>query len=68
MKNIIVELELKVSDLIDFQNKRWYLDKLHELFFEENVTRILESKTLFDYEDYWVWLHNRNGCYSVRSG
>ncbi|KAG2310496.1 hypothetical protein Bca52824_022053 [Brassica carinata] len=68
MKNILVNIELKVSDLIDFQNRSWYLDKLHELFYEEDVATILKMKTVFDQEDYWVWLHNRNGSYSVRSG
>lgn len=59
MKNIFVDLELKVCDLIDFQNKCWNIDKLQELFFEENISRILEMKTIFDQEDYWVWLHNK---------
>lgn len=68
MKNILVDLELKVSDLVDIQNRWWNLDKLHELFFEEDITRILSMKVPFDQEDYWVWLHNRNGSYSVRSG
>lgn len=54
MKNIFVDLELKVCDLIDFQNKRWNLDKLQELFYEEDRSRILAMKTVFDQEDYWV--------------
>lgn len=68
MKNIFVDLLLKVSDLIDFHNKCWRLSVLQELFFEEDIQRILAMKTVFDVDDYWIWVHNRNGCYSVRSG
>ncbi|KAL0876533.1 hypothetical protein Bca101_026238 [Brassica carinata] len=68
MKNILVDLELKVSDLIDFQNGSWCLDKLQELFFEEDINRILAMKTVFEQDDYWVWLHNKHGFYSVKSG
>lgn len=68
MKNILVDLELKVSDLIDFQNLSWYLDKLQDLFFVEDISSILAMKTVFDQEDYWVWLHNKHGSYSVKSG
>ncbi|KAG2313170.1 hypothetical protein Bca52824_024727 [Brassica carinata] len=54
MKNVLVDLELKVSDLIDFQNRSWYLDKLQDLFYEEDINSILAMKT--------------HGGYSVKSG
>lgn len=68
MKNIFVDLLLKVSDLIDHQNICWNLEKLRDLFYEEDIERILAMKTAFGEEDYWVWLHNRHGSYSVKSG
>lgn len=68
MKNILVDLMLRVSDLIDHQNRCWNLEKLEELFYEEDIRSILAMKIAFDHDDYWVWLHNRNGSYSVKSG
>ena len=68
MKNIFVDLLLKVSDLIDHQNSCWNLEKLRDMFYEEDIERILAMKTAFGEEDYWVWLHNRHGSYSVKSG
>lgn len=68
MKNIFVDLLLKVSDLIDFQNNCWNLQILQELFFEEDIARILAMKIVSSQDDYWVWVHNRNGSYSVKSG
>lgn len=68
MKNIFVDLLLRVSDLINFQKNCWNMEKLHELFYQEDIDRILAMKTAFGEEDYWVWVHNRNGSYSVKSG
>ncbi|XP_048596341.1 uncharacterized protein LOC125578098 [Brassica napus] len=68
MKNIFVDLLLKVSDLIDLQNNCWNMEKLQELFYQEDIDRIMSMKTAFGEEDYWVWVHNKNGSYSVKSG
>lgn len=68
MKNIFVDLMLTVDKLIDPQNNCWRLDKLQELFYEEDINRILAMQTAFDQQDYWVWLHNMNGSYSVKLG
>lgn len=68
MKNIFVDLLLKVSDLIDPRNNCWNLEILNELFYEEDIRRILPMKVASSQDDYWVWLHNKNGSYSVKSG
>lgn len=68
MKNILVDIMLKVSDLIDHHNRCWRLDKLHDLFYEEDIRSILSMRTAFDHDDYWIWIHNRHGGYSVKSG
>ncbi|XP_048596342.1 uncharacterized protein LOC125578099 [Brassica napus] len=57
-----------VSDLIDLQNNCWNMEKLQELFYQEDIDRIMSMKTAFGEEDYWVWVHNKNGSYSVKSG
>lgn len=67
MKNIFVDLLLKVSDLIDHRNNCWNLEILNELFCEEDIRRILPMKVASSQDDYWVWLHNKNGSYSVKS-
>lgn len=68
IKNIFVDLLLTVDQLVDSQNKCWNIEKLEELFYEEDINRILAMNTAFDQQDYWVWLHNKNGSYSVKSG
>lgn len=37
MKNIFVDLLLRVSDLIYHQNGCWNMEKLEELFYEEDI-------------------------------
>lgn len=68
MKNIFVDLLLKVEDLIDHQKRCWKMEKLEDLFYPEDIQSILSMKIAFGQEDYWVWLHNRNDSYSVKSG
>lgn len=46
MKNIFVDLLPRVSYLIDDQSKCWNMEKLQELFYEEDITRILAMKTV----------------------
>lgn len=68
MKNIIVDLELKVSHLINGETRTWKRSVLEELFFPDDIDSILKMKPVVDDEDYWTWCHNRNGVYSVKSG
>lgn len=44
------------------------MEKFRELFYEEDIERILVMKIAFREEDYWVWLYNRYGSYSVKFG
>ncbi|KAL0679594.1 hypothetical protein Bca4012_007575 [Brassica carinata] len=63
MKNIFVDLLLTVDQLVDSQNKCWNIEKLEELFYEEDINRILAMNTAFDQQDYWVqvgyWFINK---------
>lgn len=68
MKNIYVDLMLPVAALLDIQNRSWNIDKLQELFYEADVDSILAMNPVFELEDYWVWVHNKSGAYSVKSG
>lgn len=68
MKNIFINLDLKVSDLIDLDNGSWDKVKLDDLFFPRDVDLITKRKPVVSKEDYWVWDHNRSGEYMVKSG
>lgn len=68
MKNTFIDLNLKVKDLIDHRAKRWDRDKLNELFFHEDVERILRIKLVVAKNDYRIWKYNRSGAFSVKSG
>ncbi|CAL9215898.1 unnamed protein product [Arabidopsis halleri] len=68
MKNIIVNLDLKVKDLIDPISMSWDEDSLRKHFFPRNQAIIRRIKPATTSQDFMVWLHNRSGEYSVRSG
>lgn len=68
MINILISLGLKISDLLDPHSRGWNMEKLHELFYMEDIIRIKKIQTVIYKEDFWVWLHNRNEMYSVNSG
>lgn len=65
---ISFSLDLKVSELIDYQNRRWNNEKLEELFYMADTTSILLSQPVVGKDDFWVWLHNKSSDYSVKSG
>lgn len=52
MKNIIVDLELKVSHLIDYETRSWKRSVLEELFFPDDVASILKMKPAVGEEDF----------------
>lgn len=68
MKNILVNLELTVADLLDPITKSWDRDKLQDHFFQRDQDLIIKIKPAPSSPDFMVWLHNRSGDYSVRSG
>ena len=68
MKNILVDLDLKVKDLLDPVTKGWDTALLQEHFFQRDQDIIRRIKPAFHSEDFMVWLHNRSGEFSVRSG
>lgn len=68
MKNPIVNLELKVSDLLNQETGEWNREVLNGNFFPVDVEKIVKLKVAVGCEDFWCWKHNRSGDYSVRSG
>ncbi|KAG7565144.1 Reverse transcriptase domain [Arabidopsis suecica] len=67
IKNPIIDLELSVSDLIDFERRDWDPQKLDEHFFPDDIIKIKRRKPVVDLDDFFVWKHNKNGDFSVKS-
>ncbi|XP_018465308.1 uncharacterized protein LOC108836684 [Raphanus sativus] len=68
MKNLIIDLELKVSDLIDQETGAWKKALLEENFFPADVAIILRKTPVVAVDDFWCWKHTKSGAYTVRSG
>ncbi|XP_024013803.1 uncharacterized protein LOC112087890 [Eutrema salsugineum] len=67
-KNSLVDLELKVEDLIDHRRKWWDRDKLEEHFLQRDIDLIIKIKPILSSPDFWCWKAERSGEYSVKSG
>lgn len=62
------DVNLKVSDVINLQTRRWCLRRLQELFVPGDVRILRRNQPVVSEEDSWLWRHTRNGIYSVKSG
>ena len=67
-RHLSVNLNLRVQDLINFEERCWRRDMLEELFFPADIDLIVKRKSVVSMEDFWVWLHSKGGDYSVKSG
>ena len=68
MKNILVDLNLKVSDLIIPNTHLWDLQKLENMFYKQDIELILKQKPFISSPDFYCWNHTRSGEYSVKTG
>uniref|UniRef100_A0A1J3E4V1 Putative mitochondrial protein n=1 Tax=Noccaea caerulescens TaxID=107243 RepID=A0A1J3E4V1_NOCCA len=68
MKNHVINIDLLVKDLVDGENRRWDKATLDELFYPDDVARIMVHQPVISKEDFFVWKPNKNGFYSVKSG
>lgn len=62
-------MELRVSQLINFESGSWDIEKLQVTFLGTKWRKVLDVPLMNDgvcHEFYW-W-PNKDGCYSVRSG
>ena len=64
----IIDIDLHVCDLIDYVRRYWIKEKLEALFYPEDVASILKTSHVVFKEDLWVWIYNKSGEYSVKSG
>lgn len=68
IRNQFIDLDLKVKDLINLPSRTCDRGKLQQLFYPEDVARILSKKTAVNEAGSKVWAHNHNGKYTVKSG
>ncbi|KAG7590131.1 Reverse transcriptase zinc-binding domain [Arabidopsis suecica] len=68
IKNPIINIDLKVCDLIDARRRDWDIDKLQEQFYPDDVALIRANRPVVAVDDFWIWKHNRSGDFSVKSG
>lgn len=68
MKNILIGINQRVSDLIDQRTGVWKMRILKDLFYQRDVDLILKKKPVVSQQDYWVWNHTKSGDYVVKSG
>lgn len=68
MKNIFIDLDLKVSALIEFQSDTWNVMMLNDLFYPQDVKLILKMKITPGSKDFKVWKYNSSGAYTSKSG
>lgn len=68
MKNILVDLNLKVNQLLLNNSHSWNQDLIDDLFFPSDKEIILKIKPVIYSPDFFIWNHTRSGEYSVRTG
>ena len=62
------DANLKVSDVIDTQTRRWSNRVMSDIFVQSDRELLLQNQPSVDEEDSWIWRHTRNGVYSVKTG
>lgn len=67
MKNILVDLNLKVNQLLLNNSHSWNQDLIGGLFFPSDKEIILKFKPVIHSPDFFIWNHTRSGEYFVRT-
>ena len=67
-QDAIVDLTLRVSDLIDGQTGTWDHNLVRQLIIEEDVNLVLNTKLNLSRADKLIWGLTKNGRYDVKSG
>ena len=67
-KQRFFNVELQVSELINYHTRRWSRRKLSELFVPRDMMILEKNQPVISEHDSWVWRHTKSGLYSVKSG
>ncbi|XP_031101846.1 uncharacterized protein LOC116005747 [Ipomoea triloba] len=59
--------ETHVSNLLDTDGT-WDLELLHDIFYEQDIPRIISTPISLTHRDMWYWKGDLRGIYSVRHG
>ena len=65
---VMVDITLKVSQLIDPVSKNWNLNMLRDLFPWKDAQLILNQRPMLSKEDAYCWSGTNHGLYTVKSG
>ncbi|XP_071724235.1 uncharacterized protein [Rutidosis leptorrhynchoides] len=67
--SIMIDLDLRVSSLLEWCLLKWKVSLLRSLFSSDIVNAIIVSSLLsLECSDQLVWCHSRNGDYQFKSG
>lgn len=64
----IIDLTLKVSDLINQHIGQWYEAQVRQIVDERDVSLVLNTKLSLRLRDKHIWGLSKNGLYSSQSG
>lgn len=67
IKNMFINIDLKVADLIDPRTKTWDRDILQDLFYPGEAAVILRNKPVVSKEELWSWKFTQSGDYNIKS-
>lgn len=67
-KQRVFDVNLKVSDVIDFPKRRWNKSMLDELFVPSDVQILLRNQPSVFHRDFWMWKFTPTGLYTVKTG
>ena len=65
---IMVDIKLKVSQLIDPVSRNWNLNMLRDLFPWKDIQLIRDTRPMISREDSYCWSATNHGLYTVKSG
>ncbi|CAH2047063.1 unnamed protein product [Thlaspi arvense] len=61
----LMNINLKVSDLIDHGTGNWDMQVLHDLFTREDIALIKKHRPMLGREDGYTWAKTKNSMYTV---
>lgn len=64
----LMNIDMKVSTLIDLDSQKWNMSVLTDLFFPEDIERICRKRPCISREDSYLWTETKNGIYMVKTG